>query len=313
MNALRCNVLSRPQIRLLIHETISEWSDDNVSRLAAALSYYALLSTAPLLLVLVALLGLVFGEEIAREHVVQGLSAVVGKQGIAGIETIAQSAHRAQAGPLGSLLGLAIALFGASGLFVELQASLNTIWDVPPKAYSGVLKYALDRAWSFVMVLSVAALLLCSLLSSAALAIVEEFFAHLLPGGGLFWQAVNSAVSLAVITLLFATVFKFIPNIAIRWRDVWLGSFVTALLFVVGNLLLGVYLGKSGVTSSFGGAGSIVALTIWVYYSAQLIFLGAEFTQVYTRRHGSHANGPIADARAARSSGAAQRPSLSGP
>jgi membrane protein len=310
----RCYVLSRREILTLIEETISEWSKDNVSRLAAALSYYALLSTAPLLLVLVALLGLIFGEDIAREHVVQTLSSVVGRQGVAGIETIARSAHHANAGPIGSIIGLAVALFGASGLFVELQASLNTIWDVGPKQQQRVvLTYMLDRAWSFVMVLGVAVLLLCSLLSSAVLAIVGEFFAHVLPGGGLVWQFVNFGISLGIITLLFAFVFKTIPDIKIQWSDVWFGSFVTALLFVAGNLLLGVYLGKSAVTSSFGGAGSIVALTVWVYYSAQLVFLGAEFTHVYTRRHGSHASGPIAEARAARASGAGARPSLSRP
>jgi membrane protein len=309
----RCNVLSRHQIWALAKETFHEWSDDNVSRLAAALSYYALLSTAPLLLVLVALLGLVFGEEIAREHILQTMSSVVGPEGVAGIQTIARSAHTARAGTLGSILGLSIALFGASGLFVELQASMNAIWNVGPKPHPPVLAYLVDRIWSFAMVLGVAALLFGSLLSSALLTIIEEFFAQLLPGGGLVWQVIHAAVSFGIVSALFAVLFKMLPNVKLAWSDVWLGSSVTALLFVIGNLLLGIYLSKSGVTSSFGGAGSIVALTIWVYYSAQLVFLGAEFTQVYTRRHGSHASAALA-AEAARAAGDTfSRPSPSGP
>jgi membrane protein len=306
-------VLSRHQIVVLTKETMREWSADHVSRLAAALSYYALLSTAPLLLVLVALLGLVFGEEIARDHVVNAMSSVVGSEGVAGIQTIARSAHTAQAGTLGSLIGLAIALFGASGLFVELQASMNTIWNVEPKPHPPLLAYLVERIWSFAMVLGVAVLLFGSLLSSALLTIVEEFFTPLLPGSALLWQVVHASVSFGVISLLFAVLFKLLPNVELQWSDVWLGSSLTALLFVIGNLLLGIYLGKSGVTSSFGGAGSIVALTIWVYYSAQLVFLGAEFTQVYTRRHGSHAGAAFAATGAAGAAHAASRPSLSGP
>ncbi|HEX4354091.1 MAG TPA: YihY/virulence factor BrkB family protein [Polyangiales bacterium] len=300
-------MLARNQILPILKDTIREWSDDNVSRLAAALSYYALLSLAPLLLLMVALLGLIFGEDIAREHVVDAMSSVVGPQGMAAINTIAKSAHHTGTG-IGSIIGLGIALFGASGAFVELQASLNAIWNIPPKRSDKVwLRYVIDRAWSFVLVLGVAALLLCSLLSSAVLAIVGEFFEHELPGGGMVWQLMNSAISLGIITLLFAVVFKMLPDVKIRWSDVWLGSFVTALLFVLGNLLLGFYLGKSGVTSSYGGAGSIVALMIWVYYSTQLVFLGAELTQVYTQRVGSHSHLPRPERPIPRSS----HPSLS--
>jgi membrane protein len=280
-------LLQPGKILALLKETFSEWSQDHASRLAAALSYYALLSLAPLLLVMVAVVGLLFGEEVARQDVVETMSSVVGPQGVDAIQTIAKSAHASHAGPIGSLIGFAIALFGASGAFVELQASLNTIWDVGPKRGRVVLSYLLERAWSFVMVLGVAMLLLCSLLSSAVLSIVGEFFEEVLPGGRVVWQGVNFGISLGIITLLFAIVFKMIPDAKIAWSDVWIGSFATGLLFVIGNLLLGIYLGKSGVTSSFGGAGSIVALMIWVYYSAQLVFLGAEFTQVYARRVGS--------------------------
>jgi membrane protein len=275
------------QLWSILKQTLKEWSKDNVSRLAAAVSYYALLSIAPLLLITVFVLGLVFGEESARVRVVSAMSSVVGRQGTAAIETLAQSAHASDSSILGTIVGVAIALFGASGAFVELQASMNTIWDVPARQGQVVLSYALDRMWSFVMVVSVSLLLLVSAVSSAVLSIVGEFFAQVLPGGKMLWHLVNFGSSLALITGVFALMFKSLPDTLIRWNDVWLGSFITALLFVLGNLVLGVYFGKSGVTSSFGGAGSVVGLIIWVYYSAQIIFLGAEFTEVYTRQLGS--------------------------
>jgi membrane protein len=287
-------VITRAKLWGVLKQTASEWSDDDVSRLAAAFSYYALLSIAPLLLVMVAVAGLVLGEDEARAQVVQAMGSVVGPQGLATIETIAKSAHAFQIGSLGSVVGLMVALFGASSAFVELQESLNTIWGVPVKRQRVVRSYLVERFWSFVMVLGVALLLLCSLFSSALLAIVGEFFESVLPGGGTVWQVVNFTISLGLTTLLFGLVFRVVPDVEVQWSDVWLGAFATALLFVLGNLLLGVYLGKSGVTSAFGGAGSVVALMIWVYYSAQLVFLGAEFTQVYTRELGSQTRARLA-------------------
>jgi membrane protein len=287
-------VITPAKVWTALKETTSDWSDDNASRLAAALSYYALLSLAPLLLIIVAITGIVLGEDEARAQVVRALGGVVGPQGLAAIETLAQSAHALQIGSFGSLFGLVIALFGASSAFVELQASLNTIWDVPQKRNQVVRSYVIERFWSFVMVLGVAALLLCSLFSSALLAIIGELFEHLLPGGGPVWQVVNFLISLTLTSLLFSVVYRVIPDVEIRWSDVWIGALGTAVLFVCGNLLLGIYLGKSGVTSAFGGAGSVVALMIWVYYSSQLVFLGAEFTQVYTRLFGSQARARLA-------------------
>jgi membrane protein len=276
-----------------VKETASEWNRDNVSRLAAALSYYALLSIAPLLLVTVFVLGLVFGEESARGRVVQAMVSVVGPQGAAAIENLAKSAHYSGTGKLGSLIGVAIGLFGASGVFVELQAAFNTIWQAPnevsAKRHTTLMDFAIHRFWSFVMVLGVSALLLVSAISSAVLAIVGKFFENALPGGGVVWQVVHVGLSLGIITLLFSVLFKTIPEALVKWSDVWLGGFVTALLFVTGNVLLGEYLRNSGVTSSFGGAGSVVALVVWVYYSAQIVFLGGEFAEVYSRRFGSKA------------------------
>jgi membrane protein len=268
-------------------ETIEQWSKDNASRLAAALAYYALLSMAPLLVVTVLVMGLVFGEDDAQSRTISALSRIVGAQGTAALDMLADSAHREQHSALGSMVALLVTLFGASGVFVELQASLNAIWNVPAKKETVVMRYAVGRFWSFVMVLGAAFLLLLSVISSTVLSIVGEFFQNALPGGEFVWHGLNFTVSLSILSLLFAVVFRIVPDTNIGWGDVWLGALMTALLFVVGNLLLGVYLGKSGVTSSFGGAGSIVALVIWVYYSAQIVFLGAEFTHVYTYRLGS--------------------------
>jgi len=272
-------------------ETVTQWTQDRASRLAAALAYYALLSMAPLLVVTVLVMGLVYGADDGRARAITALSAIVGPQGTTALQTLAASAQRDGSTTLGSLIAVAIALFGASGVFVELQASLNLIWDVPERRGPMLISYALERFWSFVMVLVAASLLLLSVISSAVLSIVAEFFQHALPGGHVLWQWLNFGISLGILTLLFALLFRVVPDTSIRWSDVWLGSFLTALLFVVGNLLLGIYLGKSGVTSSFGGAGSIVALVIWVYYSAQIVFFGAEFTEVYAHRLGSRREG----------------------
>ncbi|MET0389166.1 MAG: YihY/virulence factor BrkB family protein [Polyangiales bacterium] len=282
--------MRRPRVRELIalwRETVSRWSADNASRLAAALAYYALLSMAPLLVVTVLVMGLVFGIDDGRARTIGALSSVVGPEGTAALETLAESANRAGDTTLGSVLAILVALFGASGVFVELQASLNTIWEVPAREEPVVVSYVVGRFWSFTMVLAAASLLLLSVISSAVIAIVTEFFESALPGGELVWQWLNFGASLGVLTLIFALIFRIVPDTQIRWGDVWLGAFFTALLFTVGNVLLGFYLGTSGITSSFGGAGSVVALVIWVYYSAQIVFFGAEFTHVYAHRFGS--------------------------
>jgi len=274
----------------LWREAIAEWQRHRASRLSAALAFYALLSMAPLLLVTILIMGLVYGEADGRSRTLGALSTVVGPEGASALETLAHSAHYYHHhghGTLGSIIAVLVALFGASGVFLELQEALNTIWEVPEIQEGVILAHAVKRFWSFVMVLGAACLLLLSVMSSAVLAIVVEFFEHALPGEQLVWQWLNFGLSLAILSLLFALIFRVVPDAPIKWSDVWLGALLTALLFVVGNLLLGVYLGKSGVTSGFGGAGSVVALMLWVYYSAQIVFLGAEFTHVYARRIGS--------------------------
>ncbi|HYQ16300.1 MAG TPA: YihY/virulence factor BrkB family protein [Polyangiaceae bacterium] len=269
-----------------IKETASDWLDDNASRLAAALAYYSLLSLAPLLVISVAIAGLFFGADAARGKVAGELGSIVGAQAAQGIQSVVASAQSPSSGVLGTIIGVVTLFVGASGVFGELQSSLNTIWEVKPKPGGGVWGELKDRFWSFTMVLGVAFLLLVSLVLSSVLSAIGATFSEALPGGEVVWQILNFAFSLAVVTALFALIFKYIPDAVIRWKDVWLGAAVTAALFTIGKFLLGLYLGKAAVGSSYGAAGSIIALVVWVYYAAQILFLGAEFTQVQARRRG---------------------------
>jgi len=269
----------------LLRETFQEWKEDKVSRLAAALAYFTIFSIAPLLLIAIAIIGLVFGDDAAQGTLVGQLQELVGPQ-VAGIlEGIIANAQQDAAGV--SIINLAVLLFAASGVFAQLQDALNTVWDVEPMPGQGLRQVLQKRLLSFGMVLGIGLILLLSLAASAALTVVTTFAAGLLPGFGLLWQLLNFAVSLGVITLLFAVIYKFLPDAKIAWGDVWIGAVVTALLFAVGNWALGVYFGNAGVGSAYGAAGSLVVLLIWIFYSAQILLIGAEFTQVYARRYGS--------------------------
>jgi membrane protein len=270
----------------LLRDTALDWYEDSAPRLAASLAYYALLSTAPLVLLAISIAGLVFGEEAARGQIAHAIGGVVGEQAAAGVQNVAAAAHAKHSGVIGSIVSIAVLLFGASGAFGELQTALNAIWEVEPKPGRGWRGFVRDRFFSFTMVLSVAFLLLVSLVVSAGLAALGKFLASSLPGGEALWQVVNFLISFGVVTLLFALILKVVPDAEVHWRDVWIGAFVTALLFTIGKTLFGLYLGKSDVASSYGAAGSIVALVLWVYYSSQILFFGAEFTQVYARRSG---------------------------
>ena len=267
-------------------ETVSEWSDDNASRLAAALACYTLLSIAPLLVLSVAVAGLAFGEEAARGQIVGQIGAVVGNEAGGAIQSIAANAKEPSTGILSTILGLAVLLFGASGVFAELQNALNAIWEVEPKPNQGIRGFLRHRVFSFAMVMALAFLLLVSLIVNAGLAATGKFFEQYLPGGEIVWQIVNFVVALAVTALLFALIFKVVPDVILRWKDALVGGMFTALLFALGRFALAMYIGKSSTTSSFGVAGSLVALVLWVYYSSQILFLGAEFTQVYSRKYG---------------------------
>jgi membrane protein len=271
----------------VLKETAIGWDEDNVARLAASLAYYTLLSVAPLIIIAVAIAGLAFGQDAAREHIGGELAGVVGSGAASALQSIAKNARTPGTGVFSIAVGVAVLLFGASGVFGELQSALNTVWDVAPKPGRGVWGLVKDRFFSFTLVVGVAVLLLVSLIVSAALTWVGQAFESSLPGGAVLWQVLNFCISLAVITALFALMFKALPDVHIRWRDVWVGAGVTAALFTLGKFLLGLYLGGAGVSSAYGAAGSIVALVIWVYYSAQVLLIGAEFTEVYARLYGS--------------------------
>ena len=275
-----------PEVWATIKETISDWIDDGAARLAAALAYYSLLSLAPLLVISIAIAGFVFGHDAARGRVAGELGAVVGAQAAESIQSVVANARSPVSGVLSTIVGVVTLFIGASGVFGELQSSLNSIWEVKRKPGRGIWGEIKDRFLSFTMVLGVAFLLLVSLVLNSILSAIGTKFSEVLPGGELLWQGLNFAFSLSVITGLFALIFKYVPDAAIRWRDVWLGAAVTAGLFTIGKFLLALYLGKAAIGSSYGAAGSLIALVVWVYYAAQILLLGAEFTQVQARRSG---------------------------
>ena len=271
----------------ILKQTGTDWSTDNATRLSASLAYYTVLSLAPMLVLGVSVAGIVFGEEAARGQIADELASVVGPEAGKGIQTLLSNARSPDQGIIGSVIGIVVLLFGASGVFGELQSSLNEIWKVEPKPGRGVWGFIQQRFFSFSCVLGVAFLLLVSLVVSAVLTGVGSAFSHALPGGAWLWQVVNFVLSLAIITGLFALIFKVVPDVQIAWRDVWMGAFVTALLFSLGKFGLGLYLGRASVSSPYGAAGSLVVLVIWVYYAAQILFMGAEFTQVYAAHRGA--------------------------
>lgn len=270
----------------IVKQTASDWVDDGASRLAASLAFYTLLSMAPLVIITIAVAGVVLGPEAARGQIADELSRVVGRDAARGLQAVVASAQSPASGTIGTIIGVITLFVGASGVFGELQYALNAIWEVRAKPGRGILGEVKDRFSSFSMVLGVAFLLLVSLLLSTVLSAVGHSFTPLLPGGELVWQICNFVFSFAMITGLFGLIFKYVPDVEIAWRDVWAGAAVTALLFTIGKSLLGIYLGKASIGSSYGAAGSLVVLVVWVYYSAQILFLGAEFTQVQAKLRG---------------------------
>ncbi|MFW6358063.1 MAG: YihY/virulence factor BrkB family protein [Chroococcales cyanobacterium] len=273
----------------LLKETGKEWSLDKTPRLAAALSYYTIFSIAPLLIIVIAIAGLVFGEEAVRGQIVGQLEGLIGNQGAEVIQTAIANAYQpgGNTGTIASIMSIIVLIFGATGVFAQLQDALNTIWDVKPKPGRGLKNFFRKRILSFAAILGIGFLLLVSLVINAALSGISAYMGHLLPGAEMLWQLLNFVVSFAIITLLFAFIYKYLPDVNIRWKDVWVGAIITALLFTIGKYLLGAYLGRGSFGSTYGAAGSLVIFLVWVYYSAQILFFGAEFTQVYARRYGS--------------------------
>lgn len=279
--------MSWTDLKELVTETYRCWSDHNAPRLGASLAYYSLLSIAPLMILVVAICGLVFRQS-AEQAVLAQTQEYIGSGGASALKMLLDNAHRPRAGIVASIIAVVTLLFGASGVFTELQSSLNAIWDAKPKVSGGVWSLIRQRIGSFLMVLALGALLLLSLLLSATLAIVEKFATNYVPLPPVAGELINLLVSLAVLIVFFALVFKFVPEVPIRWYDVWIGAAVTAVLFVIGKALLAIYFSKAAVGSTYGAAGSLVAFVIWVYYSAQIFFFGAMFTRIFAQRFGSH-------------------------
>jgi len=279
--------MTPPRLWDLLRKTLTEWQEDKAPRLAAALAYYTAFSLAPILVIAIAVVGVVFDRQAAREQVVRQINSLAGPQGAELVDSMLNAAQDMGENVLATVFGLLALIFGATGVFGQLQDALNTMWEVAPKPQKGITGFIKKRFFSFTMVVGVGFLLLVSLAISAALSALSEWSVGLLPGLEAVMQGINFVVSLLVITLLFALVFKYVPDAEIAWWDVWLGAGVTALLFTIGKLLIGLYLGNTDVTEGFGAAGALVVILLWVYYSAQISFFGAEFTQVYANAYGS--------------------------
>ncbi len=262
----------------LAKETFKEWQEDNALRLGAALSYYTIFSLAPLLIIIIGIVSIVFGNDVARTRIMEQMQGLIGEQSAAAIGDLLKSQEeKTSTGIFATLVGVITLLVGATGVVGELQKSLSTIWEAPePKG--GLVALIRERILSLAMILGIGFLLLVSLLLSAALTALGDSW-----GTAKILESINFVISLAVITVLFAAMFKFLPNVKIPWRNVWIGAAFTAILFTIGKTLTGLYLSKSAVASGFGAAGSLVIILVWVYYNSQILFLGAEFTQVYSK------------------------------
>ncbi len=264
------------------------WVDDYAPSMGAAISYYTVFSLAPLLVIVIAMAGAAFGREAVQGMVVAELSGLIGQEGAKLVENLVVSASDTDKGLIAGLISLGILMIGATTVFAELQSALDRIWHVPEaKKPTGIWAILRARLLSFGLILGLVFLLMVSLAVSAGVAAFGTWAGGRMPGWEVTLHMINVAISLSVETVLFAMIYKLMPTVHIAWRDVWVGAFVTALLFEVGKLLIGLYLGKSGVTESFAAAGSLVVLLAWVYYAAQIFLLGAEFTKVYADERGS--------------------------
>jgi membrane protein len=264
----------------ILSRTFSSWNDHEAPRLGAALAFYTILSLAPLVILVTAVVALAFGRSAAQDQIISQVGSMIGRDGAEAVRTMIQHADKPSSGALASIIGVITLLFGASGVFGELRSALNKIWDVKPENTSGVMGMIKDRFFSFGMVLAIGFLLLVSLVLSAALAAMGKFFGGLLPVPQMLLSVVNFLVSFVAIAVLFALIFKYVPDTKIAWNQVWVGSFATALLFAIGKSLIGLYLGKAAVGSAYGAAGSLIVIIVWVYYSSQIFFFGAELTHV---------------------------------
>jgi membrane protein len=276
-----------PLLLNLFWKAIQAWQADKAPQLGAALAYYTLFAIAPVLLVVIAIAGAVFGEEAVRGEIVGQIDGLIGEQGARAVQALLQGAYRPGRGRFAALAGSLTFIVAASGAFLALQGTLNTIWRVKARPTKGInlRQFLARRLRSFALVISIGFLLMVSLTVSAALAALGSWLERTAPAARDILTVVNAIVSLGVITVLFTLLFQVLPDVRLRWRDVLIGGFATAALFTAGKFLIGLYLGHSNVSSSYGAIGSVLVLLVWVYYSAQIVLLGAEFTRIWTERN----------------------------
>ncbi|HSL04344.1 MAG TPA: YihY/virulence factor BrkB family protein [Nitrospiraceae bacterium] len=271
----------------LLSATYIKWTEDHAQGLGAALAFYAIFSLAPLLLIVIAIAGLVFGREAAQGQIIGQIQGLVGEESAKAIQTMIEEARKPAAGIIATVLAIVMLLLGATGVFAQLQEALNIIWKVEAKPEQGMWKILKDRFISLLAVLGTGFLLLISLVISAGLSAIGTTLEHFLPVPGFLLQLLNFFVSFSIVTLLFAMIYKLLPDRSIQWSDVWSGAIITSLLFTIGKFVIGLYLGKSDVGIAYGAAGSLVVILIWVYYASQIFLFGAEFTAVYAHVRGS--------------------------
>jgi membrane protein len=288
-------MLVKPRVAFgLLKSALSACLNDNVQRMSAALAYYTIFSLAPLLVIAIAIAGLVFGEDAARGEIVGEIRELVGQDGARAIQAMIQSAYHPGHSVVATIIGIVTLLLGATGAFSEVYDALNLIWRVNQESSTAVRTIIKARFMSFGMILIIGFLLLVSLVVSAVLAGISKYASSFLPAPAPLLHFLDFLFSLAVVTVLFAMIFKVLPEIKIRWGDVWAGATLTALLFTVGKFVIGFYIGKSVSASSYGAAGSLVVVVAWIYYSAFILYFGAEFTQVYAHQCGSRLEGTSA-------------------
>lgn len=269
----------------LVKDSVSKWSEDDALQFGAALAYYTVFSLAPVLVIVIAVAGAVFGHEAAQGEIVGEIRGMVGEEGATAIQGLIESAGRPGASPVATALGLVILLLGSTSVFAQLQGALNAIWNVPPREHFGLWDMIRHRFLSFAAVLGAGFLLSVSLVLSAAVAAFGKVWGAWLPWVGHALEIADLLGSVTVLTLLFAMIFKLLPDVEIRWHDVWVGAAVTGVLFVIGKFVIGFYLGRSDLGAAYGAASWLILVLAWVYYSSQVVLLGAEFTHVYAVRH----------------------------
>jgi membrane protein len=275
----------------LLKDSYAGFAQDKAARLGAALAYYTIFSIPSLLILLIGAAGLLFGRQAVEGEVVGTLGGLIGPQGAKAIQDMLRSMTLQNHGTAATVIGVVSLALGASGVFGQLKDALDTIWEVQPKpgrgVMAGILGYLRGNLTSVVTLVGTAFLLVASLVVNTAVSALGHWFSRTLPGGEALWHVVNFVLTLAALTIMFGLMFKYVPDVKIKWRDVWVGAVVTAILFTIGEWLIGFYLGRTNVGSAFGAAGSLIVMLVWIYYSAQIFFFGVEYTKAYAARYGS--------------------------